>query len=349
MKRLLMVLLFLLTTGLVACHGRHGITQPTLDIYFLDMKGGASTLIVTPLGESILIDTGSRTPDHRDANRIDQAIQDAGLEHIDHLVTTHFHSDHFGGLGNLADRVPINAFYDKGALPPEKESGWFKELYPRYRDVTGDDVTTVRAGDDIPLRQDPAGHLPALTLHCLAAEKQVEGFRGDIDAPVPGFEIREPDTSDNARSIALLLSYGDFAFFAGGDITWNVEHHLVRPDNRIGQVDLYQVTHHGLDLSNNPLLIQSIEPVVAVAMNGPRKGVQPGAFRTLSAQPSLQALYQLNYNTRYGAKGNTDPALIANPEGTEGGNYVKAAVSAEDGTIRMGFREGGEARSFSYR
>ena len=349
MERILVAVLFLLTAGLVTCNGKNGIAQPTLDIYFLDMEGGASTLIVTPFRESILIDTGSRTPDHRDANRIYQAIRDAGLEHIDHLVTTHFHSDHFGGIGYLAELVPIRRFYDKGALPPEKETGWFRELYPRYRNATGDDIITVRAGDDIPLRQDPEGVLPTLRLRCLASEKQVEGFRGDIDAPVPGFEIREPDGSDNARSIALRLSYGDFAFFAGGDITWNVEHHLIEPVNRIGQVDLYQVTHHGLDLSNNPLLIQSIKPVVAVAMNGPRKGVQPGTFKSLTTLPTLQALYQLNYNVQAGAEGNTDPALVANPEDAEGGNSVKAAVSAGDGTIRMSFRERGESRTFSYR
>lgn len=347
MKKISITFLALIGIGLLSCSGNNGLPQPTLDIYFLDMEGGASTLIVTPMRESILIDTGSRTPDHRDANRIYRAIQDAGLDHIDQLVTTHFHSDHIGGIKYLAELVPINKFYDKGALPPEKNTQWFQDLYPRYQEATKGTVTTLRAGEDIPLKQDSKGNLPKLTLHCVASEKQVEGFQGDIDAPVPGVEIREPDQTDNARSVALLLSYGNFGFFAGGDITWNVEYHLVRPKNILGQVDLYQVTHHGLDLSNNPLLIESIQPVVAVAMNGTRKGIQPKAFQTLTHSPSIQALYQLNYNTRNGDAGNTEPDLIANLQGTTDGNYVKASVNAVNQTIRVSIA-GKDSRVYSY-
>lgn len=320
----------------------------TLDIYFLDMVGGASTLIVTPLGESVLIDTGSLEPEHRDAGRIYQACRYAGLKHIDYLITTHFDSDHFGGILGLAKRIPVKCFMDKGALPPEhqQENKWFKKLYPLYQQATKGSVKTVRAGDNVPLRNDPDGSIPPIKLRCVASEKQIEGFNGDIDAPVEGFVMKKPDRTDNARSIALILSYGRFKFFAGGDITWNVEHHLAHPINRVGKVDLYQVTHHGLDQSNNPLLLKALSPTVCVAMNGPKKGIQPDTFRALRELPGVKAIYQIHYNTLYGDEGNTAEEFIANKKDPERGELIMASVDAEKGTFTVSIGVKGPKREF---
>jgi competence protein ComEC len=317
----------LAVTGQTFAEGPSG----NLDIYFLDMVGGGSTLIVTPLGESVLIDTGSLEPRHRDAERIYKATQHAGLKRIDYLITTHFHSDHFGGILQLSKRIPVGKFMDKGYLPPEeeRESKWFRQLYPLYQEATGGKVEKLAVGDDIPLKNDPQGQLPPLTLHCVAAEKQVEGFDGDVDAPVPGCVIKNPDRSDNARSIAMVLTYGKFKFFAGGDITWNVEHHLARPKNVVGEVDLYQVTHHGLDQSNNPVLLQALNPTVCVAMNGPRKGIQPNTFRALKALPAVKAIYQIHYNTLYGDEGNTRLEWIANGKDSRKGELIRVSVDAQ--------------------
>ncbi len=324
----------------------------TLNIYFLDMVGGGSTLIVTPLGESVLIDTGSLRPEHRDADRILRACEDAGLKQIDFLVTTHFHSDHFGAILEVAQRIPVKRFLDKGTYAPagDGDSRWSKDLYALYEQATKGNVATIRTGDDIPLKSDPAGKLPRIRLHCVAAEKKVEGFEGDVDAPVDGFKMERADSTDNARSIALLLTYGPFKFFAGGDITWNVEHHLVHPVNRIGKVDLYQVTHHGLDQSNNTLLLRALSPTVAVAMNGPRKGIQPRTFQDLTALPGLQALYQIHYNTQYGDAGNTKPESIANPKDTPNkGEFIKASVRPDQDVFTIQVGPEGEKRTFNMR
>ncbi|MHC4580357.1 MAG: ComEC/Rec2 family competence protein [Planctomycetota bacterium] len=329
MRRLLVSAIIALCTALNCALGSQQ-GPATLDIYFLDMVGGGSTLIVTPLRESVLIDTGSLEPKHRDADRMYRACRHAGLEHIDYLITTHFHSDHFGGILELTRRIPVKCFMDKGALPPkhEQENKRFKQLYRLYQQATGGNVKRIRAGDDIPLRNDPTGKFPQIKLHCIASEKQVEGFSGDIDAPVEGLTTKNPDTSDNGRSIALVLTYGRFKFFAGGDITWNIEHHLAHPVNRVGKVDLYQVTHHGLDQSNNPLLLKALSPTVCVAMNGPRKGIQPNTFAALKALPDVKAIYQIHYNTQYGDGGNTSADLIANAKGQEG-NFLKVSVAPE--------------------
>jgi hypothetical protein len=197
------------------------------------------------------------------------------------------------------------------------------------------------------LKNDPTGEIPPIRLHCVAAEKLIEGFDGDIDAPVEGFEIKKPDTTDNARSITLVLTYGRFKFFAGGDITWNVEHHLAHPVNHIGKVDLYQITHHGLDQSNNPLLLKALSPTICVAMNGPKKGVQPRTFRALKTLPSVKAIYQIHYNTKYGDKGNTSPEFIANADDPQKGCYIKASVHPQKGTFTISINRSGPARTYT--
>ena len=111
--------------------------QNTLDLYWVDVEGGAGTLIVTPAGESIVIDTGM--PGGRDANRIIKAAREAGLTRIDHLITTHFHIDHFGGAAEVARELPIGTLYDNG-IPdnnpdnPNNNTRWNEWIKP-YRDM----------------------------------------------------------------------------------------------------------------------------------------------------------------------------------------------------------------------
>jgi len=345
--------IFLLCVSLVlfiALAPAHAEEPRTLDIYFLDMVGGGSTLIVTPLGESVLIDTGSLRPEHRDADRILRACEDAGLKQIDFLVTTHFHSDHFGAILEVSQRIPVKCFMDKGTRAPasDGDSRWSKDLYSLYDQATKGNVKTIRAGDSIPLKNDPAGEVPPIKLHCVASDKKVEGFDGSIDAPVDGFKMENADDTDNARSIALLLTCGPFKFFAGGDITRNVEHHLVQPVNRIGKVDLYQVTHHGWDLSNNGLLLKALSPTVAVAPNGPRKGIQPQTFKALTALPSLKALYQIHYNTEHDGQYNTKPDFIANPKDNPNkGEFIKASVRPDKAIFTLQIGPTGEKQTYN--
>ncbi|MHC4205182.1 MAG: ComEC/Rec2 family competence protein [Planctomycetota bacterium] len=348
MKRLLAVFAAIFCVFSNYCPADDNI-HGTLDIYFLDMVGGGSTLIVTPLGESILIDTGSLEPMHRDADRMHQACRYADLKHIDYLITTHFDSDHYGGILELSRRIPIKCFMDKGALPPkhQQNSRSFKKLYPLYQQATKGNITPIRAGDDIPLKNDPSDKTPPVKLHCVTSEKRIEGFDGDIDAPVEGCVMKKADEGDNARSIALVLSYGRFKFFAGGDITWNVEHHLAHPVNRIGKIDLFQVTHHGLDQSNNPILLKALSPTVCVAMNGPRKGIQPNTFSALKALPGVKAIYQIHYNTIYGDEGNTAEEFIANKKIPEKGELIKASVDPEKGNFTVSIGVNGPEHTFS--
>ncbi len=315
----------------------------SLDIYFIDMLGGAATLIATPAGETVLIDTGWPRDDHRDAKRIyDAIVNQAGLKQIDYLITTHWHRDHFGEVLELSRMLPIGTFYDRGIDPGFSED---KENYDikiaEYQKATKGKSIVLDPGDVIPLKQNPGSSPVKLT--CVASHRDVieSGGDGKKNPLCQENEQRPYDDTDNAESVSVLLTFGDFQFLCAGDITWNVEARLVCPTNRIGQVDLYMVNHHGLDISNNPLFLRSIEPVASVICNGPRKGCSPKTVERLRALPTNQAIYQLHKNVRAKAEENTDLKYIANPDPERSGQYIKATVSQDTKSFKITIGEDG--------
>jgi beta-lactamase superfamily II metal-dependent hydrolase len=300
-----------------------------LDVYFVDVEGGGATLIVTPAGESVLIDCGN--PGARDAERIHKAATAAGLKAIDHLVVTHWHSDHYGGVKRLKELMPIHHYYDHGI--PEtllEDPTNFPLLIGAYRAATESKSKTLKAGDEIELKQ--ASGAPALKLRCLCGDaKVIEDKAGAAENPIAREHKPQPaDKTDNARSLGFLLSFGEFRFLDLGDLTWNIEYKLVAPSDKIGPIDVFQSSHHGLDISNNPVLIKTIKPRVTVFNNGAKKGGHPSIIALLRRLPDTQGIYQMHRNLTVAAAENTDPEYIANAEEKCQGESIHLSV-AEDG------------------
>lgn len=326
-----------------------------LEIYWIDSEGGGSTLLVTPEGESVLVDAGN--PGGRDAGRIHRvAAGIAGLKRIDHLVVTHFHVDHFGGAAELAELMPVGAVYDKGIPEQTPDEGGNQKLWAvwtqPYREMRAEKRVVLRAGDAIPLR---SGSGARTALRCLGANGQFVSAGAAPEAArcaCGSVPAKPEDKSDNANSIVLLLELGPFRFFNGGDLTWNMEERLVCPQDLVGRVDLYQVNHHGLDVSNNPLLLRSLDPVVSVMNNGPKKGTSKTAFDSIREAASLQSIYQVHENVRADKENNTSLDLIANQgdlgDGCEA-HYLKCSVAADGRTYTMSVPSRGHTRTFTTR
>jgi competence protein ComEC len=319
-----------------------------LDICWIDVEGGAATLIVTPAGESILIDCGY--PGARDADRIHQATRRYGLNAIDHLIITHWHLDHYGTVERLARLLPIRNFYDHGI--PDKlaeDPKNFPLMISAYKTASGGKSKTLKPGDEIPLKQ--ADGAPPLKMLCLCSDGEVVADKPAAPAN-PLAKEHQPqadDPTDNAKSLGFLLSYGGFRFLNLGDLTHNIEIKLVSPSDKIGLVDVYQVTHHGQNSSNNPVLLKTVRPHVAIHNNGPRKGGHPSVNATLRRIPDVQAIYQLHRNVEVGAQENTDPQFIANPDEKCQGEPITLAVAADGKSYAVTVGRQGKPRPYQTR
>ena len=221
-----------------------------LQIYFIDVEGGQSTLIVSPSGQSLLIDTGWPGFENRDANRIAAAAKAAGVKKLDYVLITHFHRDHVGGVVQLADRMPIDTLVDHG--PNQEDSDVTREDYAAYEKLLPKyHHLVLKPGDGLPIT--------GLTVKALTAA----GER--IQSPLPGAgtansfcasEAEPPaDATENPRSLGVLVTYEKFRFLDLGDLTKDKELGLVCPNNLIGTVDLFLVSHHGTASSNSKALV----------------------------------------------------------------------------------------------
>jgi competence protein ComEC len=301
-----------------------------LEIFSIDVEGGQATLFVSPSGESMLVDTGWAGFNRRDADRIAAAAKLAGVKRIDYLVITHFHADHVGGVQQLANRMPIINFVDHGvdSETANKADVILFNEYSAFRDK-GKHIL-VKPGDTVPIK--------GLDVKVLSSNGEL------IAAPLPGAGQPNPgcdgfaqpaaDTSENSHSVGMLITFGSFRMIDMGDLTKDKDYQLACPVNKIGAVDVYLVSHHGLDQSSSMPFVRALQPRVAIMNNGARKGGSAEVFQTLHARPGLVDLWQLHYAIAAGKDNNSNDSFIANVEEVCEGKWIKLTAE-KDGSFKV--------------
>jgi beta-lactamase superfamily II metal-dependent hydrolase len=293
----------------------------TLDIYVVDVEGGNATLFVSPSRQSLLIDTGNLVGAARDADRIMAAARDAGLSRIDHLVITHWHGDHYGGVVELASRIPIRHFIDHGAnvQPAAAVDEFLKSGYPQLYARSAH--TVARAGDQIAM----AG----LEVRILSSAGQV------ITAPLAGAGGANPycatfkpgdNNAEDPQSVVTYVRFGRFRTLHPGDLTRNKEFELMCPANRVGGVDVLLGLHHGQDTSNSEVFVHALRPKVAIMNNGTRKGGGPEVMRIIHSSPGLEDLWQMHFSVLSGQEYTVPGLFIANTVDDQPGTMPVAPV-----------------------
>jgi len=295
-----------LAAALVHAQGRAG---GTLDIYVVDVEGGNATLFVAPSGESLLIDTGNGgAAAARDAGRILAAAADAGLRQIDHLMTTHWHGDHFGAMAEVAGRLPVREFIDHGpnVQPAPAADEFLQKTYPALYGKARH--TVAKPGDRVAV----AGLEVTIVTSAGQAIRNPLPGAGRPNPYCASFKPQAPDPTENAQSVGTQITYGRFRTLHLGDLTVNKEFDLMCPVDRIGPIDLWIVSHHGQPISNAEVLVHAIAPRAAIMNNGTRKGGQPEAMRVIHTAPRLEDLWQLHFSQLSGQEYTVPGLFIAN-------------------------------------
>jgi beta-lactamase superfamily II metal-dependent hydrolase len=333
----------------------------TLDIYFVDPGGavGNATVIVSPSGESAMLDAGLPFPPQ--VKKVLQVFELAGVKQIDWMINTHYHADHFGATAPLSEAIPIINFVDHGESVEhhrsddwwrERRRPWFREgvgkqydtMYERYlKACEKGRRVTVKPGDIVPMK--------GVELRVVCAGGKV------IESPLPGAgqpnDMGDPrradDDAEDAQSIGTLVTFGAFKFIYLGDLTWNVSLDLFTARNKVGTVDAYLVTHHAQSLPASlgayyeglsacpKAEVHGLRPRVAIlslGTHGHRQGTSE-AMENVRSYQGLEDLWQTSKVIEGGEKDhNSADAFIASL--TEGPvlRYIKLSAS-RDGSFTV--------------
>jgi beta-lactamase superfamily II metal-dependent hydrolase len=312
-------------------------------IYAIDVEGGQSTLLVSPSGASLLVDTGWPEGHGRDAGRIVQAMHDAGVTKLDYVLITHFHHDHVGGVTELVKRVQVGEFLDHGEN--REDADITRTDYAAYlKAIAGKPRRIVHPGDSI--------DIPGLSTIVVTADgEHIAAVPGIKPTPNP-FCAREPkwdlDQTENPRSAGILVRFGKFRFLDLGDLTKAKEIELVCPNNPLGTVDLYLANHHGANLSNARAFVDAIHPRVAIMDNGAHKAGSPEAWQTIHESPGLEDLWMVHTAEDSDAAHNSPDAFIANLKGGTDGAYFKVVASA-DGSFSVTNTRTGATKDYPHK
>ena len=296
----------------------------TLKIVEPDMEGGGGTLYVTPEGVSVLVDTGTppggmwkSSLDGADSgvDRIVTAAKALGVKKIDYVIITHYHGDHVGGVAALLDAMPVGVFIDHGpnremhnSIDPPNQPAKTQAGYVKYLElIKGHKHILAKAGQVF--------HFGSLTDTIVIADgkpiaKPLKGAGGPgVECDLPS--MAEDGGIENAKSIGSLFSFGKVRIAAFGDLTWDREHDLVCPLDKVGHVNIMILDNHGMGVSNHPGFVHTLAPDIAIMGNGSKKGDWPEVVKTVNSSPGLQGFWRAHASTVYPGQ-DGDPNYLAN-------------------------------------
>jgi competence protein ComEC len=348
-----LVVIAALTAAVAALHGA---AARTLDIYFIDVEGGQSTLLVTPAGQTLLVDTGfpsdgtfqskpGNPRNARDAQRILAAARAAGVTRIDYLLITHFHADHDGGVVELAQLMPIGTFIDHGSVGADAERGvpGTLDAFNAYAAVRAKGRHLVpKVGDRLPLKSIDV--IVVSSAGSTLVKPLADGGERNAACGPSAKEPQEP--RENPRSTGIRVQFGKFRFLDVGDLTGQPLFALACPTNVVGPVDVYLVAHHGGADAAEPATLAAFKPRVAVVNNGPRKGGAPELLAALHRVQGLADVWQLHRSEGAGAQNFADDRIANLDELTA--HWVKLGAN-DDGSFRVTNGRTGVDKSYGVR
>jgi hypothetical protein len=349
----------------------------TLDIYFIDCGGsvGNATLLVSPSGESMMLDSG---PPYV-AKRVLHVFKQLGLSKLDYMLSTHYHADHFGAAAAVSEGLKVVTFVDHGeSVETGKTDDWWKQrrapwfrvgmgkqyddMYERYAKAReAGKHLVVGPGDVVPINGFEA------RVVCSGAKVLAKPLPG-AGGPNPASgkdERRADDDCEDAQSIGVLATFGSFRFAYLGDLTWNVAIDLFSPENKVGPVDAYVVTHHAQSfplsmgayyqgLSACPKAeLAGLRPRVAIlslGLHGHRQG-DSLAMETVRSSLGLEDVWQTHFVVDGGEKDHNSPKdFCASVEGDDPQQVRYIKLSADrDGSFTVSNSRNGFSKRYAAR
>ncbi len=317
---------------------------PRLTLYHFDVNTGDATLIVTPDRHGVLIDAGDRGRGKNPINEFLNRMRDDGVfKSLDYTVVTHYDADHLGGMDEVLENgwYPKVAAFDRGDshLPPfdkdyvlsscskvdadlvQSLAHWgTAAACPSNRHASCQILEYIQAASRGGLRQTiMPGHVVNLDHGIEITAVVVNGESADGRRAEVFFDGRRQDCGANDLSVGLLVKYGDFRYFIGGDLT-GVPSEAVSDvegliKDEVANIDIYHVNHHGSLTSSSEDLMVSMKPRVAIVSNGrkhnhPLKTVIEDRILSLNPPPTV---YLTNFNASEDAW-NEDPNAIADED-----------------------------------